>query len=186
MYMTHRRTSTSAFLLMFVHLLTVPISFHEFGIWELPGHVAFLGIIAIVLPTLAPRIPFLSKLTGGTTKAGRNFIAYRHVFYPRLCAFHHGGNAPTTKIAINWNQIFVFLGIGSYLYTEVFGRFFQKICAVHRGSGEPPKQLHNRSGAAAKGKADQTCTCGAIPIRAFAGDKGLDESHPFTISSAPS
>ena len=26
MYMTHRHTSTSAFLLMFVHLLTVPIS----------------------------------------------------------------------------------------------------------------------------------------------------------------
>jgi predicted ferric reductase len=56
MYMTHRRTSTSAFLLMFVHLLTVPITIVNLRIGNYLGMIAFLGIVAIVLPTLAPRI----------------------------------------------------------------------------------------------------------------------------------
>ena len=64
MYMTHRQTSTSAFLLMFVHVLTVPITIMNLRIGNYFGIIAFLGIVAIVLPTLAPRIPFLKKLTG--------------------------------------------------------------------------------------------------------------------------
>src|SRR5215510_1749909 len=64
MYMTHRRTSTAAFLLMFVHVLTVPITIMNLRIGNYLGMTAFLGIVAIVLPTLSPRIPFLSKLAG--------------------------------------------------------------------------------------------------------------------------
>src|SRR5574339_840732 len=65
MYVTHRRTSTSAFLLLFVHLLTVPISINDMRIGNYIAIVAFIGIVSIVLVTLAPRIPFLSKLLTG-------------------------------------------------------------------------------------------------------------------------
>ena len=66
MYMTHRRTSTSAFLLMFVHLLTVPISLMNLHLGNYLAMSSFLGIIAILLHTLAPRMPLLRKLPGSS------------------------------------------------------------------------------------------------------------------------
>src|SRR6187549_3487579 len=64
MYITHRHTSTSAFLLMFVHIVIVPLHIFDLALGNYLAIVAFLGFIAIVLPTLSPRIPFLSRLTG--------------------------------------------------------------------------------------------------------------------------
>ena len=61
MYVTHRRVATTAFLLIFVHVLTVPISAH----WVLGNYlavIAFTGIVSIVLVSLAPRIAFLNKI----------------------------------------------------------------------------------------------------------------------------
>ena len=66
MYMTHRQTSTSAFLLMFLHIVIVPIHIFDFKLGNYLGIIAFLGLISIILPTLSPRIPFLNKLTGQT------------------------------------------------------------------------------------------------------------------------
>ncbi len=184
MYMTHRRTSTSAFLLMFVHLLTVPISIMNLHLGNYLAIVAFLGIVAIVLPTLAPRIPFLGKLTGGSYEGWKKLHRYIGLFF--ILGYLHSitVNAPTTKIAINWNQIFVFLGIGSYLYTEVFGRFFKKyvpytVEAVnHPNSSTTEVVLRARKDPIPKQRAGQF-----LFVR-FAG-QGLNESHPFTISSAP-
>jgi predicted ferric reductase len=126
MYITHRYTSTSAFLLMFVHIVIVPLHIFDLALGNYLAIVAFLGFIAIVLPTLSPRIPYLSKLTGGTYEGWKKLHRYIGIFF--ILGYLHSitVDAPTTKVAINWNQIFVFLGIGSYLYTELFGRFFKK------------------------------------------------------------
>src|SRR5574338_249713 len=66
MYITHRRAATAAFLLIFVHVLTVPISVTGWRIGNYLAVIAFTGIVSIVLVTLAPRIAFLNRLTGGT------------------------------------------------------------------------------------------------------------------------
>src|SRR5512146_3481818 len=66
MYMTHRHTSTAAFLLIFVHVLTVPISTTGWKLGNYLAVIAFTGIVSTVLISLAPRIAFLNKLTGGT------------------------------------------------------------------------------------------------------------------------
>lgn len=66
MYQTHRRTSTSAFLLLFVKLMVVPITTVNLRLGNYLAIISFLGIVAIVLPTLAPRIPILNKLSGPT------------------------------------------------------------------------------------------------------------------------
>ena len=186
MYMTHRHTSTSAFLLMFVHLLAVPISIMNLHLGNYLAIVAFLGIIAIVLPTLAPRIPFLGTLTGNSYEGWKKLHRYIGLFF--ILGYLHSitVSAPTTKIAINWNQIFVFLGVGSYLYTELFGSFFRKytsylVEAVHhlnnstievvlRAKKHPIKHDH----------------AGQFLFVKFKSDQKLNESHPFTISSAPS
>ena len=64
MYMTHRRVGTAAFLLIFAHVLTVPITLTGWSLGNYLAAIAFTGIVTIVLITLAPRIPFLNKLTG--------------------------------------------------------------------------------------------------------------------------
>ena len=184
MYMTHRRTSTSAFLLMFVHLLTVPISLMNLHIGNYLAIIAFLGIIAIVLPTLAPRIPFLSKLAGTDYDDWKKLHRYIGVFF--ILGYLHSitVNAPTTKIAINWNQIFVFLGIGSYLYTEVFGRFFKKYVPYTVEEVNHPNSATTEVVLRAKGQPIKHAHAGQFLFIRFK-EKGLDESHPFTISSAP-
>ena len=186
MYMTHRRTSTSAFLLMFVHLLTVPISLLNLHIGNYLAMISFLGIIAIVLPTLAPRIPFLSKLTGSSYEGWKKLHRYIGLFF--ILGYLHSitVNAPTTKIAISWNQIFVFLGIGSYLYAEVFGRFFKKYVPYLVEAVNHPNNSTTEVVLRARNQPIKHAHAGQFLFVKFAGVQGLDESHPFTISSAPS
>ena len=64
MYITHRHTGTAALLLIFVHVLTVPISTTGWRLGNYLAVIAFAGIVSIVLITLAPRIPFLNRLAG--------------------------------------------------------------------------------------------------------------------------
>ena len=186
MYMTHRRTSTSAFLLMFVHLLTVPISIMNLHLGNYLAIIAFLGIVAIVLPTLAPRIPFLGKLTGGSYEGWKKLHRYIGLFF--ILGYVHSitVDAPTTKIAINWNQIFVFLGIGSYLYTEVLGRFFKKYVPYTVEAVNHPNSSTTEVVLRAKKEPIKHAHAGQFLFVKFEGEKGLAESHPFTISSAPS
>ncbi|MBI3153024.1 MAG: ferric reductase-like transmembrane domain-containing protein [Chloroflexi bacterium] len=184
MYMTHRRTSTSAFLLMFVHLLTVPISIGNLRLGNYLAMIAFLGIIAIVLPTLAPRVPFLNKLTGQGYEGWKKLHRYIGLFF--ILGYLHSitVDAPTTKIAINWNQIFVFLGIGSYLYTEVFGRFFKKYVPYTVEAVNHPNNSTTEVVLRAKNHSIQRQRAGQFLFVRFL-EKGLNEAHPFTISSAP-
>src|SRR5512138_773961 len=126
MYVTHRHTATAAFLLIFVHILTVPISAH----WVLGNYLAVIaatGIVTLVLLSLAPRIPYLNRLTGGTYEGWKNLKKYIGIFF--IIAYIHAltiADPLHAFIAINWVQIFFIIGAVSYLYTEVFGRFFKK------------------------------------------------------------
>lgn len=184
MYQTHRRTSTSAFLLLFIHILTVPINIPGFGLGNYIGITAFLGLVTIVLPTLAPRIPLLSKLTGQTYEGWKRLHGFIGIFFILGYVHSISINAPTTP-AINWNQIFVFLGIGSYLYTEVFGRFFKKYVPYTVEAIRHPNGSTTEVTLRAKGEPIKHAHAGQFMFVRFSGDKILSESHPFTISSAP-
>jgi len=185
MYMTHRRTSTSAFLLMFVHVLTVPITIINLRIGNYLGIIAFLGIIAIVLPTLAPRIPFLNKLTGPDYENWKKLHRYIGIFFFLGYLHSISVNAPSAKVAINWTQIFVFLGIGSYLYTEVFGRFFKKFVPYTVEAVNHPNNSTTEVVLRAKKSPIKEQRAGQFLFVRFPKEKLLNESHPFTISSAP-
>lgn len=184
MYMTHRHTSTAAFLLMFVHIFIVPINIAGFGLGNYLGIVAFLSIISIVLPTLAPRIPFLNKLTGQTYEGWKGLHKYIGIFF--ILGYIHSVTIKSPEtFAINWNQIFVFLGIGSYLYTEIFGRFFKKFVAYTVESVKHPNGSTTEVTLRAKAESIKHTYAGQFLFVKFSGDKILSESHPFTISSAP-
>jgi predicted ferric reductase len=186
MYMTHRRTGTAAFLLIFVHVLTVPITTTGWRLGNYLAVIAFTGIISIVLITLAPRIPFLSRLTSGDYDDWKKLKRWIGIFF--ILAFIHAltiGNPLHALIAITWVQIFFVIGTVSYLYTEIFGGIFKKFlpyqveAVKHPNNSSTEVTLRARKGPIQKHRAGQF-----LFVR-FPGEKDLNESHPFTISSAP-
>ena len=185
MYITHRRLATAAFLLIFIHVLTVPISTH----WVLGNYlavIAFTGIVTIALISLAPRIPYLNKLTGGTYEGWKNIKKYIGIFFiagdihPLVIA--HPLDA---FIAINWVQIFFIIGALSYLYTEIFGRFFKKYLPYTVEAVKHPNQSTTEVTLRAKKDSIRKHRAGQFLFVRFPGDRALNQSHPFTISSAP-
>jgi predicted ferric reductase len=185
MYLTHRRTSTSAFLLMFVHLLTVPITTVGLRLGNYLAMIAFLGIVVIVLPTLAPRIPFLNRLTGNTYEGWKKLHRFIGIFF--VFGFIHSLTIKGLDafIAINWVQIFFIIGTASYLYTEVFGRFFRKYVPYTVEAVNHPNTSTTEVVLRAKTHPIQKQRAGQFLFVRFPKNKMLDESHPFTISSAP-
>src|SRR5258706_12101293 len=127
MYLTHRHTGNAAFLLIFVHVLTVPITTTGWALGNYLAVIAFTGIVTIVLITLAPRIPFLHRLTGSDYDDWKKLKRYIGIFF--ILGFIHSLTVPkalNALIAITWVEIFFVIGTVSYLYTEIFGGFFKK------------------------------------------------------------
>jgi predicted ferric reductase len=186
MYVTHRQIATTAFLLIFVHVLTVPISVTGWKLGNYLAVIAFTGIVSIVLISLAPRITYLNKLTGGTYEGWKNLKKYIGIFF--IVAFIHSltiGKPLNAFIAINWVQLFFILGAVSYLYTEVFGRFFKKYIPYTVEAVRHPNASTTEVTLRAKNQPIKKQRAGQFLFVRFPGDKMLNESHPFTISSAP-
>lgn len=193
MYVTHRRVSTTALLLIFAHVLTVPISLH----WRLGNYlavIAFTGIVSIALISLAPRIPFLDKLTGGTYEGWKNLKRTIGIFF--ILGFVHSltVDALDALIAISWTQIFFIIGTVSYLYTEIslalaprasVGRFFKKHLPYVVEQVNHPNNSTTEIVLRAKKDRLQHARAGQFLFIRFPSDKELDQAHPFTISSPP-
>lgn len=186
MYITHRYTGTAAFLLIFAHVLTVPITTTGWRLGNYLAVIAFTGIVTIVLITLAPRIPFLNKLTGGDYEDWKKLKRYIGIFF--ILAFIHSltVNALDAKIAISWVQIFFIIGTLSYLYTEIFGSFFKEFLPYTVEAVKHPNNSSTEVTLRAKKQPIRKHRAGQFLFVRFPGDKELNESHPFTISSAPS
>lgn len=185
MYVTHRHTSTAALLLIFVHVLTVPISLN----WSLGNYiavVAFTGIVSIALVSLSPRIAFLNTLSGGTYEGWKKLKRYIGIFF--ILGFLHSILIPTAldaKIAITWTTIFFIIGTVSYLYTEIFGRFFGKYIPYTVEAVDHPNGSTTQVILRARRRSIQRPRAGQFTFVRFPKVKNLNESHPFTISSAP-
>ncbi len=194
MYVTHRHTSTAAFLLIFVHILTVPISTH----WALGNYLAVIaatGIVTLVLLSLAPRIPYLNRITGGTYEGWKGLKKYIGIFF--IIAYIHAltiGNPLHAFVAINWVQVFFIIGAVSYLYTELspalapgasVGRLFKKYLPYTVEAVNHPNSSTTEVVMRARKAPIKRQRAGQFLFVHFPGDRTLNESHPFTISSAP-
>lgn len=185
MYVTHRHTSTAAFLLLFAHIVTVPISTN----WVLGNYLAVLaaaGIATLVLLSLAPRIPFLNKLTGGTYEGWKNLKKFIGIFF--IVGFIHSltiAHPLDALVAITWVQAFVIFGGVSYLYTQLPGAFFKKYVSYTVEAVNHPNNSTTEVVMRAKKDPIKKQRAGQFLFVRFPGDRALNESHPFTISSAP-
>ncbi len=186
MYVTHRHTSTAALLLIFVHVLTVPISLSGWALGNYLAVIAFTGIVSIALISLSPRISFLNRITGGTYEGWKNLKKYVGLFF--ILAFIHSltiSKPLDAFIAINYVQIFFIIGAVSYLYTELFGRFFNKHIPYTVEQVNHPTNFTTEVVMRAKGTPLAKHRAGQFLFVRFPSEKNLNESHPFTISSAP-
>jgi predicted ferric reductase len=186
MYVTHRQLATAALLMIFVHVLTVPISLSGWALGNYLAVISFVGIVSIALVSLAPRIAFLNKLTGGTYEGWKNLKRFIGIFF--ILGFIHSltiGDPLNAFIAINWVQLFFIFGTVSYLYTEVFGRFFKKYLSYTVEAVRHPNALTTEVTMRAKKEPIKKQRAGQFLFVRFPGEKSLNESHPFTISSAP-
>jgi predicted ferric reductase len=186
MYMTHRHTSTAAFLLIFAHVLTVPITTTGWRLGNYLAVIAFTGIVSIVLITLAPRIPFLNRLTGSDYEDWKKLKRFIGIFF--ILAFFHSltVDALDARIAITWVMAFFIIGTVSYLYTEIFGGVFKKFLPYKVEAVKHPNNSSTEVTLRAKKQAMPKHRSGQFLFVRFPRDKDLNESHPFTISSAPS
>ena len=186
MYVTHRHTSTAAFLLIFVHVLTVPISLEGWVLGNYLAVISFTGIVSIVVISLAPRVPFLNSITGGTYEGWKNLKKYIGIFF--ILGYIHALTIRHTLdafIAINWVQIFFIIGAVSYLYTEVFGRYFGKYVPYVVEAVNHPTNFTTEVVLRANGSPIPKQRAGQFLFVRFPKEPTLNESHPFTISSAP-
>lgn len=186
MYVTHRHTSTAALLLIFVHVLTVPISLSGWALGNYLGVAAFTGIVSIALVSLAPRIPYLNKITGGTYEGWKNLKKYIGIFF--ILAFIHSltiSDPLDAFIPINFVQVFFIIGSVSYLYTELLGGFFKKYLPYTVEAVNHPNGTTTEVVMRAKKEPIKRQRAGQFLFVRFANEKNLNESHPFTISSAP-
>lgn len=186
MYVTHRHTSTAALLLIFVHVLTVPISLSGWVLGNYLAAIAFLGIVSIALVSLAPRVPFLNQVTGGTYEGWKKLKRYIGLFF--IAGFIHSltiKNPLHAFIAINWVQIFFIIGAVSYLYTELLGRYFGKYVPYTVEAVDHPTNFTTEVVLRAKGNPMPKQRAGQFLFVRFPNTGSLNEAHPFTISSAP-
>lgn len=185
MYVTHRHTSTAAFLLMFVHVVTVPLRVTNLLLGNYLGIAAFLGFAAIILPTLAPRIPFLSRLTNSTYEGWKRLHKFIGIFF--VMGFIHSitVDAPGAFVAITYTQVFVIVGTLCYLYAEFFAKWTGRHADYIVASIKHPNNSTTEVTLRPKGKALKARHAGQFLFVRFLGDTMLNETHPFTISSAP-
>ena len=184
MYLTHRHTGTAALLLIFVHVLTVPITTTGWALGNYLAVIAFAGIVTIVLITLTPRIPFLNRLTGGDYNDWKKLKRFIGIFF--ILAFIHSLTVPhplNALIAITWVQIFFIIGTVSYFYTELFGGFFKKFLPYKVETVKHPNNSSTEVTLRAAKESIQKHRAGQFLFVRFPSDKILNESHPFTISS---
>jgi predicted ferric reductase len=185
MYVTHRHTSTAALLLIFVHVLTVPIS----TTWVLGNYLAvfaFTGIVAIGMVSLSPRIPFLNRITGGTYEGWKRLKKFIGLFF--VAGFLHSltvARPLNAFIAINWAQLFFILGTAAYLYTEVLGRFFKKYLSYTVEAVNHPNRSTTEVTLRPNKDRLRRHRAGQFLFVRFPATQTLNEAHPFTISSAP-
>lgn len=186
MYVTHRHTSTAALLLIFAHVLTVPISLTGWKLGNYLAVIAFTGIVSIALVSLAPRIPYLNRITGGTYEGWKSLKKTVGIFF--IIAYIHAltiGHPLEAFIAINWVQIFFIIGAVSYLYTEFLGSFFKRFVSYTVEAVNHPNASTTEIVLRAKRNPIKKQRAGQFLFVRFPDRRTLNEFHPFTISGAP-
>ena len=214
MYHAHKNAAMAALLLVVAHFLIMPLGgddddeleeaaeslspFVEFladifgaspvleSLGEVLGLVAFAGLLALVLLTVAPRLPLIGSFTRFSYSRWLKTHKFIGIFF--IIGFFHSLTVDALVLAepvlLAYLTAASIVGAVCYLYTEILAVFFRKrfsfvVEAVRRLNGTTTEL-------ALKPLAEKPrFTAGQFAFVSFPGDKAMEEPHPFTVCSSP-
>ncbi|MBP3966023.1 ferric reductase-like transmembrane domain-containing protein [Paenibacillus lignilyticus] len=186
LYVVHRNAGIFVFLLLFLHLLVMPLNPNEVPPGRAPGYIAFGGFVLLILLSLAPRIPGVRRVVRIGYRGWRIWHRFIGVFF--IIGTAHSllvdPLVRTTTVPFTLLMIAIVVGITSYLYTELIARF------VRRRAGYKVREVRQLSAGAVEvtlvpEKKRLSFEAGQFLFIRFRRDKVLSEWHPFTVSSSP-
>jgi predicted ferric reductase len=185
MYVTHKTVAIIAVILVVIHQMIIPKTGKSGpGLWL--GWTAFFCIIVVVLITVGPRVPLLSRLTGFSYSGWRKIHRFMGVFFI-FAVLHMLMVEPMilhSPVLRAWILTIEAIGIGAYLYKQ----FLWKRLRPYKEF--TVEQINTLSGTTLEirlkpksGPLDHRA--GQFTFVHFDGDPLFTEPHPFTISSSP-
>jgi len=185
MYITHKNITIIAILTLLVHIIIVPMSDNQGpGVWL--GWIAYPSFLIIILLTVAPRIPFISTFARLSYDKWKNLHKYMGLIF--MVGYLHSLMVEPLLLHSLPVSIYVYtiltIGAIAYLYKEFLWERFRKRGAY---TVEAVKKLNGTIAEVTLRARDNKLThrAGQFLYIHFDSDKTLEESHPFTISSAP-
>ncbi|MCA9920748.1 MAG: hypothetical protein KC421_00175 [Anaerolineales bacterium] len=184
MYVTHRRMALTAYSFLIVHMIML-FHFPPDQPGRIMGVASLFGFTLLIALTLAPRIPWLSRVLNLAYHHWRNTHRLMGIFF--FMGFIHF--TWVEPIAMQtppgfYMVLFVFLGLIAYLYKQIIARFVQRpypyeVAAIHHPAAGIIELLLKPTGKQIPFQAGQ------FQFVHFPEVPQLKEPHPFTISSAP-
>lgn len=184
MWQTHKKVSMLAFLLLIIHFFTIPKT-DELLNGKPLGMIAFFGIVILVLLTIAPRVPLISRFLNFNYTIWR--IAHKFMglfFILGLVHYMLVGTISKQTIPGIYMLLWILIGIVAYIYRQFFSRMFEPYREY------TVEQVNHLNG-----------TCVEISLKPNSSKKvnfkagqfvyvafkkhHLREPHPFTVSSSP-
>jgi len=183
MYVMHKNLALLAMIFLFGHFWIVPRS-PDLTVGRLLGMLTFTGIGGSILLALAPRLPLAGKyfrLAYHQWKFLHKFVGV--FFIVGLVHITQVDNLAKVAAANMYFHIISYIGAAAYVYKELVSPFVGK----RRFVVETVRQLNASTvEVALKPHGPKPVyKAGQFLFISFEGDKILSETHPFTISSAP-
>lgn len=184
MYRMHQSAMTAAIALLLGHFLVVSYG-RGIQLGASLGKIALIGLLVEVALALAPRIPLLGKQLRLPYHRWRIIHKFVGVFL--IIGVLHTYRVDTLmqhSPAINvYVRTISFTGIGFYLYRELIRPFIQRGTAYRVADARRLNGTVIEASLLPVGK-KLSHRAGQFLFVRFA-QRGLNEPHPFTISSAP-
>ena len=185
MYITHKNITLLALLTLLVHLIIVPNGDKGGpGVWL--GWITYPSMLIIILLTIAPRAPLISNFARLSYDKWKGLHKYMGLLF-MMGATHALMAQPLilhAPIVFGYVGTIVTIGAAAYLNKEFLWERLKKreqynVEAVERLNGTTMEvTLRPRT-------SKLVHHAGQFLYVHFDSDKTLEESHPFTISSAP-
>ncbi len=184
MWQTHKKISILAFLMVMVHFFSIPTT-NEFVVGKPLGMYTFFGIFILVLISVAPRVPLISRFLNLSYSKWRISHKLLGVFFILgLVHYMNVGTISQQTIPGVYMLLWSFIGIIAFIYRQFLSRMFEPyreyvVEQVNRLNGTCVEvNLKPKGSKIVNFKAGQF-------VYVYFKIHHLREPHPFTVSSSP-
>jgi len=184
MFQSHKQISMLSFLLLIVHFFVIPDS-GELVAGKPLGMLSFFGIVILVLITVAPRVPLISRFLNLAYHKWRLSHKLLGVFFiVGLVHYLMVDTISKQTVPGTYMLLFSLIGIIAFIYRQFFSRMFEPyrdyVVEQVNHLNATCVELYLKP----KGKKIHF-EAGQFVYLYFKGGRELREPHPFTVSSSP-